>query len=377
MKVNEMLEKEGPKEIFEKVRGKARDYVYNLREKGDISFSNPKKGRPPSIHVVRRTLPEVWEDTNMALVGIGLDVHTGYDPTETGEEYKGEYKSFPSLEGTVMMHIEEPEGEPKFHKGFLGGWMGFGSYRAEIEGIHDHWMISPDIVVDMLKKGKFDEIKDDKRWNYTYHQRLTSYPFIDINAEPQTINQIDSVVTKLSEESLSKSGQATTWDPRWDHNDGIIKDKNGKKAVWEDYHSPCLQRLWFRLAPFKNGYMLNINGHWRSRDHPKAVPQNIRGLIKGMFEPIRKKLQDSLEIPVYLGRYVDINDSLHVYGHYLDPRQQGGDAGRYLQMIIDIAEGKPIKDRIVEPGSNMHDIYMEEIEKEYKQTIDMTNKEKG
>ena len=33
-----------------------------------------------------------------------------------------------------MMHIEEPFGEPRFHKHYLGGWMGFGDYRAEIEG---------------------------------------------------------------------------------------------------------------------------------------------------------------------------------------------------------------------------------------------------
>ena len=226
---------------------------------------------------------------------------------------------------------------------------------------YNHWMLSPEVIVDMLKKGRFDEIKDDKRWNYTYHQRLTAYPFLDIEAKPQTINQIQSVIDKLTKEPLSKSAQATTWDPRWDHNEGIIKDSNGEKCIWDDYHSPCLQRLWFRLSVLGDGYRLGENGHWRSRDHPKAVPQNNYGVTKGMFEPVRLKLQDALGVPVKRGRYVDINDSLHFYGHYLDTRMQGLDAESYLQSIFNVAEGQPIEKRLVLPGTPMHDVYLEEI----------------
>ncbi len=352
----EMIEKEGILNTLKKAREVARDYVYNLREHGRISFSDMIEGDSPSIHIVRRTLPEVWEDITMALLGIGKDVHTYYDP----KDKKGEWTSFPSMEGTVMMHIEEPFGEPRFHKHFLGGYASLGDYRAEIEGVKDHWMIAPDIVVDMIKRGKFDEIADDERWKYTYHQILSSYPFIDIEAQPKTINQLQSVVDKLEREPLSKSAQAVTWDARWDHNDGQLGVK------WKDYDSPCLQRFWFRLIPFEKGYKMGVNGHWRSRCHLKAVPQNIYGVSEGIFEPTRAAVEERLKVPIVMGRYVDINDSLHLYGHYFDDRQQGLDAQAYLQDIFRVAEGEPLKERLVIPGTDMHDIYLEEIAKEYK-----------
>jgi len=284
-----------------------------------------------------------------------------------------------------MMHIEDPFGKPEFHKQYLGGWLGFGDYQAEIEGIKNHWMINPEKVIEMMKNNKFDEIKNDTRWKYTYHQRLYEYPFLDIEAKPRTINQIESLINKLEREPLSKSAQAITWDPRWDHNDGIMKNKiplwkkilgkiTGKKPIakdvkWNDYDSPCLQRFWFRLVPFGDGYKLNVNGHWRSRDHLKAVPQNIYGVTEGMFEPVRKELQNALGVPVERGRYVDINDSLHFYGHYLDPRMGGLDAESYLQAIFNVAEGQAIEKRLVLPGTPMHDIYLEEIQKEYDKTV--------
>lgn len=360
--VKELIKEFGSEHTFNLAREAARNYVYKLRNQGRISFSEPEEAEVTSIHLVRRTLPEAWEDTTMALVGVGSLVHTGYDPTTKGADYKGEYISFPSMEGTAVMHIQEPAGEPRFHKNFLGGWLGLGSYLAEIEGVHDHWMISPEVVAEMLKKKRFDEIKNDKRWNYTYHQRLTAYPYIDVEAQPRTINQIESVINKLINEPLTKSAQAITWDPRWDHNDGQMGVK------WEDYHSPCLQRFWFRLFPFGGGYKLNVNGHWRSRDHLKAVPQNIFAVSEGIFELVRRELQYKLGVPVVQGRYVDINDSLHVYGHFLDARMQGGDAEKYVADIFKVARGEPLENRLVIPGTLLHDVYIEEVKKEYEAT---------
>ena len=112
-----MLKKKGPVETFNEARKSARKYIYKLRKQGRISFSEPVEGRIPTIHLVRRTLPEVWEDTTMALMGIGQEIHTHYDP----KSKNGEFESFPSLEATVMMHIEEPFGEPRFHKHYLSG----------------------------------------------------------------------------------------------------------------------------------------------------------------------------------------------------------------------------------------------------------------
>ena len=130
-KAKEMLAERGPDGTFAEARRVAREYVFRLRDEGRISFSEPSDRHFPTIHVVRRTLPEVWEDTTMALMGLGQEIHTHYDPVDKG----GGYQSFPSLEATVMMHIEEPFGEPRFHKHYLGGWLGFGDYKAEIRSV--------------------------------------------------------------------------------------------------------------------------------------------------------------------------------------------------------------------------------------------------
>jgi len=356
--VAKILDEKGPDETFKEARRVARKYTYELRKQGRISFSEPAPGRLPSIHVVRRTLPEAWEDTTMALAGIGCEIHTHYDPTDKD----GEYASFPSLEATVMMHIEEPFGEPRFHKHYLGGWMGFGDYKAEIEGVKDGWMISPPDVAGKMKEGRFDEVKGDERWNYTYSQRFRAYHFFDFNGDMKRINQLDSVVANLKRNPTSRSAQCITWDPRWDHNDSQIGP-----FKWDSYHAPCLQRFWFRLDRVggEEGYVLNVNGHWRSRDHLKAVPTNIYGVTEGIHEEVRRKLEKELGVPVKRGSYADINDSLHLYGHYLDPRRQGLDAKSYLEDIFRVASGEPIEERVIMPGTDMYDMMMEDIQKEY------------
>lgn len=357
--VKEMIEKNGHAGTFEEARRVAREYVYKLRTQGRISFSDPSPRHQPSIHIVRRTLPEVWEDTTMALMALGQEIHTHYDPTDK----KGQYRSFPSLEATVMMHIEDPFAEPRFHKHYLGGWMGFGDYKAEIEGVKDGWMISPPLVAEKMKQNRFDEVKGDERWNYTYSQRLRAYPFFDLHGDLKTIHQLKSVIRNLKNNPTSRSAQCITWDPRWDHNDGQFGP-----FKWDHYHSPCLQRFWFRLQPLegKPGYVLNVNGHWRSRDHLKAVPSNIFGVTEGIHEEVRRGLEQELGVPVERGSYTDINDSLHLYGHYLDPRLQGLDAESYLEDIFRIASGEPISERVVLPGTDMYDMMMEDIEREYR-----------
>jgi thymidylate synthase len=261
------------------------------------------------------------------------------------------------------MHIEEPFGEPRFHKHYLGGWMGFGDYKAEIEGAKDHWMIQPADVARAMRENRFDAVRGDERWNYTYSQRLRAYPFFDHHGQLRTINQLQSVVNNLARNPTSRSAQCITWDPRWDHNDGQLGP-----FVWADYHSPCLQRFWFRLQPNARapGYVLSVNGHWRSRDHLKAVPSNIFGVTEGMHEEVRRALEQRLGVPVERGSYMDISDSLHLYGHYLDPRLQGLDAESYLEDIFRIASGEPISERVIAPGSEMYAMMTEDIEREYR-----------
>lgn len=354
----EMLEKLGPGDTFRKAREVAREYVMHLRTDGKVSFSEPSGEHLTSIHIVRRTLPEAWETAMMTVLGVGREIHTHYDPVGKS----GEFESFPSIEATVMMHIEEPFGEPRFHKHYLGGWLGFGDYKAEIEGVKDGWMISPAKVAEHLKAGTFDQVKADERWNYTYSQRMRAYPFFDFRGDLKTINQLRSVVDNLKKNVTSRSAQCITWDPRWDHNDAQLGP-----FTWDAYHSPCLQRFWFRLLPRQEGegFVLNVNGHWRSRDLLKAVPSNIFGVTEGMHEEVRGALQEELGVPVARGSYTDINDSLHLYGHYLDPRRQGLDAESYLEDIFRIAAGEPIDNRVIMPGTDMYEVMMEDIEREY------------
>ena len=167
---------------------------------------------------------------------------------------------------------------------------------------------------------------------------------------------------------LSRSAQCTVWDPRFDQNDGQFAE--GK---FNDYHAPCLQRIHFRLIPFEDGFQMNATTHWRSRCHLKAVPHNIYGMLEGVLEPQRKDLQNHLGVPVKFGRYVDISDTLHVYGHYLDQRMQGLDAEAYLEDIFRVSRGDPIEDRLVLPGTPIYDMTLETIDEEYKKRIQNPN----
>jgi thymidylate synthase len=357
-KAKDMIAERGPEGTFKEARRVAGEYAYALREKGKISFSDSEADNLPSIHVARRTLPEAWEDAWMTILGIGREIHNHYDP----KTREGEYASFPSIEATVMMHIQEPFGEPRFHKHYLGGWSGFGDYKAEIEGVKDGWMIQPIDVAKKMRQNRFDEIKGDERWNYTYSQRFRSYHYFDFDGNLKTINQLNQVVDNLARNPTSRSAQCITWDARWDHN-----DEQMGPFRWDQYHSPCLQRFWFRLLPNKSGegYRLHVSGHWRSRDCLKAVPQNIFGVTEGIHEEVRLALQNRLEVPVERGSYTDISDSLHLYGHYLDTRKQGLDAEAYLEDVFRIASGEPISERVIIPGTDMYDIMREEIQRDY------------
>ena len=110
--VKKLLKEHGPEKTFEIARQAARDYVYDLRSRGKISFSEPTEGEPPSVHVVRRTLPEVWEDMLMTIVGIGNLEHTHYDPGYKDKNFKifyglnrlvmGSLRSRPNARGVIF-----------------------------------------------------------------------------------------------------------------------------------------------------------------------------------------------------------------------------------------------------------------------------------
>ena len=237
----------------------------------------------PVISISACCLPEAWEKAVLAVWDKGLDVKTQYDKSEDP----------PSKDATVIVTISDPFAEPRIHKNFPGGPEELESYRLEVvSGIHDHW-IDP-------AAGK---------WTYTYHERLFAYsPVEDIRradaAKPfRKIDQIQYIIDYLSKAGHSRRAQAITWMPTADPNTD---------------DPPCLQRIWCRLVSGDTGELsLNMNTHWRSRDLYKAWFMNVYALTD-LQRIIAEGISKNINKAVNVGRYVDISDSLHIYGSYFD-----------------------------------------------------------
>ena len=63
--------------------------------------------------------------------------------------------------------------------------------------------------------------------------------------------------------------------------------------------------------------VLNMNTHWRSRDLYKAWFMNVYALTD-LQRVMAEKISEKIGKTVKVGRYVDISDSLHLYGSYFD-----------------------------------------------------------
>ncbi|HUS73335.1 MAG TPA: thymidylate synthase [Sedimentisphaerales bacterium] len=237
----------------------------------------------PVIAITAVCLPEAWEKAVLAVWDKGLELKTQYDKPEDP----------PSKDATVIVTITDPFGEPRIHKNFPGGPEELESYRLEVlSGIHDHW-IDP-------AAGK---------WTYTYHERLFAYsPVEDIRSADspkpfKKVDQIQYIVDRLSQAGHSRRAQAVTWMPTADP---------------QTDDPPCLQRIWCRLVPDDAGRLsLNMNTHWRSRDLYKAWFMNVYALTD-LQRIIAERISQKINQPVKVGRYVDISDSLHIYGSYFD-----------------------------------------------------------
>jgi thymidylate synthase len=235
------------------------------------------------ISIAADCLPEAWEKAVLAVWDRGYDVKTQYDKPDDP----------PSRDATVLVAVSDPFNEPRIHKNFPGGPEELEAYRQEVvDGIHDHW-IDP-------AAGK---------WTYTYHERLFAYcPVADLRdpgaARPfEAFDQVRYIVDYLAAAGHSRRAQAITWMPTADP---------------QTDDPPCLQRIWCRLVTDDaGGLMLNMNAHWRSRDLYKAWFMNVYALTD-----LQRRLADAIaerrSEPVRVGRYVDISDSLHIYGSYFD-----------------------------------------------------------
>jgi len=264
-------------------------------------------GNIPILYINEETIPMAYEKAIKDVWEKGISLKTEYD--RPGDP--------PSKDATVMIVVRNPFDQPRFHRSFADGLGGLAEYVQEVvHGAHDYW-VKP---LEEILKGKESK---DTHWTYTYHGRLFEY-----HIEGRIINQIDYIIDKLSEAGYTRRAQAITWNPRLD-------------PPTDD--PPCLQRIWGRLCEDeKGGYIFNMNTHWRSRDLFKAWFENviaITTLMKKIAESISKKVGK----PVRVGRYMDVADSMHIYGSYF--REIEGDPEKGIKSFFDTLESRTFEQR--------------------------------
>ena len=264
-------------------------------------------GNIPVLNVVGDTIPRAYERAIKEVWEKGASIRTEYDRPDDP----------PSRDATVMITVENPFAQPRFHRSFADGLGGLSEYVMEVvHGAHDYWIKPREEIL----KGTEST---DTRWTYTYHRRLVEYEM-----EDRIIDQIDYMVKKLSQTEYSRRAQGITWnavlDPPTDH-------------------PPCLQRVWGRLLEDESGDLVfNMNTHWRSRDLYKAWFENVIALTT-LMRKIAERISDEKSREVRVGRYVDISDSLHIYGSYF--REIEGDTEKGIKSFFERLESRSFADR--------------------------------
>jgi len=221
----------------------------------------------PVLNVCGRTIPEAWEKSLISLYSNGVDIATQYD--KPGDP--------PSKDATMMIVVEDPLAEPMIHLSMPGGFEDLQEYVMEVcDGIKDHCV-------------RDTNNPDDKRWEYTYHQRLFDY--VDGNVE---VDQIEEMCLQLSRCLYTRRAQAITW--------RVYEDNNC-------YDPPCLQSIWCRVL----NNQLCMNVRFRSRDAFLAAFMNMFALVQLQVK-IAQRVSDLVGYHIGVGRYVDFSDSYHIYG---------------------------------------------------------------
>jgi thymidylate synthase len=269
-------------------------------------------GNIPVLKIVEDTIPRAYERAIKEVWTNGISMRTEYDRPEDP----------PSKDASVLIVVEQPFGQPRFHRSFADGLGGLAEYVMEVvHGAHDYW-VKP---VDEILKGQDSK---DTRWTYTYHERLSEY-----RIEDKVINQIGYMIDKLSQTAYTRRAQAITWNPKLD-------------PPTDD--PPCLQRLWGRLCEDGGGgFVFNMNSHWRSRDLFKAWFENVIALTT-LMRKIAEILQEKIGQPVRVGRYMDIADSLHIYGSYF--REIEGDPEKGIKSFFETLESRSFEQRTWDSG---------------------------
>ena len=238
----------------------------------------------PGIAITEKTLAEAYESAILAVYQKGTRFKTQYDKPEDPE----------SMDCTMNITIEEPETDPMIHMAFPGGIEELKEYVMELKGVKDHWT-------------KNLNVESDKRWEYTYHGRLQNYgvwkELVDGKSQevgPFKVDQIQSVIEKLSKQPFTRQAQMITWMPNID---------------LDCYDPPCLQSLWYRILEDEQGvYWLNCNIRFRSNDAWGANFMNMFGFVQFNKEVIAAGVAQKTGMTVKLGRLNWHADSFHIYG---------------------------------------------------------------
>ncbi len=264
-------------------------------------------GNVPVLSVFGETIPRAYEKAIKEVWEKGVSVRTEYD--RPGDP--------PSRDATVIITVENPFGQPRFHRSFADGLGGLSEYVMEVvHGAHDYWVKPKEEILKGVES-------KDTRWTYTYHGRLFEYEI-----EDTVVDQVDYMVKKLSETPYSRRAQAITWNTKLD-------------PPTDD--PPCLQRVWGRLIEDEEGALVfNMNTHWRSRDLYKAWFENVIALTT-LMRKIAERISEETSRQVRLGRYVDISDSLHIYGSYF--RELEGDPKKGIKSFFERLESRSYEER--------------------------------
>ncbi|MHC4988973.1 MAG: hypothetical protein ACYTFX_10845, partial [Planctomycetota bacterium] len=112
--------------------------------------------------------------------------------------------------------------------------------------------------------------------------------------------------------------------------------------------------------------VLNMNTHWRSRDLYKAWFMNAYALTD-LQKTIADAIADKIGSPVRVGRYVDISDSLHIYGSYFTN----------AEVEINKMKSTPYTDRAWDSSHPAFDMMTAEAREKLAQDPDWYAKAKG
>jgi len=238
-------------------------------------------GNIPVLTVSENSLAKAWETSLLVLWKHGCRVKTQYDQDDDTP---------PSIDSTMVIEVKQPLSEPRIHRCFPGGIEDLQEYVMElVEGVKDHWVRDPNDP-------------DDKRWSYTYHERLTKYPVL--GKDKVFRDQLEVMIDQLARAPHTRRANVITW------------------KVWEDPtvdDPPCLQSIWTRMLrdDASDVWRLNMNVRFRSRDAFKAAFMNMFGMVT-LQNWLASRVSEAMKAYVIPGRYCEINDSYHIYGFDLD-----------------------------------------------------------